>query len=174
MDLERTTQPMTLVEKLRNKRNEWASNPHYWMDSNLIGDVFSDVIRTVEAHSDWVRCDERLPKNPMFYLVDEEGEYFKARYFRGRWETSEGLWVYPEFWFGGIIRNPRKSIPVILSEQAPSEPQYLISKGGYWYRPNAKGYTASKHEAGRFSKEFAERHAKEVPEVRIFEDKENS
>ena len=58
--------------------------------------------------------------------------------------------------------------------QPPREPQYLISKGGYWYRPNAKGYTASKHEAGRFSKEFAERHAKEVPEVRIFEDKENS
>jgi|GEM_PF-2393912 len=59
-------------------------------------------------------------------------------------------------------------------KQPPREPQYLISKGGYWYRPNAKGYTASKHEAGRFSKEFAERHAKEVPEVRIFEDKENS
>ena len=57
-------------------------------------------------------------------------------------------------------------------EQPPSEPQYLISKGGYWYRPNAKGYTASKHEAGRFSKEFAERHAKEVLEVRIFEDRE--
>ena len=58
-------------------------------------------------------------------------------------------------------------------KQPPREPQYLISKGGYWYRPNAKGYTASKHEAGRFSKEFAERHAKEVTEVRIFEDKEN-
>ena len=58
-------------------------------------------------------------------------------------------------------------------KQPPREPQYLISKGGYWYRPDAKGYTASKHEAGRFSKEFAERHAKEVPEVRIFEDKEN-
>lgn len=64
MDLERTTQPMTLVEKLRNKRKEWASNPHYWMDSNLIGDVFSDVIRTVKQHqaeSDWVSVDERLP-----------------------------------------------------------------------------------------------------------------
>ena len=58
-------------------------------------------------------------------------------------------------------------------KQPPREPQYLISKGGYWYRSDAKGYTASKHEAGRFSKEFAERHAKEVPEVRIFEDKEN-
>ena len=67
-----------------------------------------------------------------------------------------------------------KPFPAIEFEQPPREPQYLISKGGYWYRPNAKGYTASKHEAGRFSKEFAERHAKEVPEVRIFEDKENS
>ena len=115
--------PLTLVEKLRNKRNEWASNPHYWMDSYLIIDVFNDVIQTVEAHSDWVRCDERLPKNPMFYLVDEEGVYFKARYFRGRWETSSKLRVYPEFWFDGKIGNPRKNIPVVLSKQLPSEVQ---------------------------------------------------
>lgn len=168
--------PLTLVEKLGNKHKEWSLNTNDWMDDKLILDVFNDVIAIVKQHqaeSGWVRCDERLPKNPMFYLVDEEGEYFKARYFKGRWETSSKLRVYPEFWFGGIIRNPRKSIPVILSEQPPREPRYLISKGGYWYRPNAKGYTASKHEAGRFSKEFAERHAKEVPEVRIFEDKEN-
>ena len=115
--------PLTLIEKLRNRRKEWASNPHYWMDSNLIGDVFNDVIRTVEAHSDWVRCAERLPKNPMFYLVDEEGEYFKARYFKGRWETSSKLRVYPEFWFDGKIGNPRKNIPVVLSKQPPSEVQ---------------------------------------------------
>lgn len=133
--LERTTQPMTdavierpltLVEKLGNRRKEWASNPHYWMDSNLISDVFNDVVDIVKQHqaeSGWVRCAERLPKNPMFYLVDEEGEYFKARYFRGRWETSSKLRVYPEFWFDGKIGNPRKSIPVILSEQPPSEVQ---------------------------------------------------
>ena len=48
--LERTTQPKTLVEKLRNRRNEWASNPHYWMDSNLISDVFNDVIDIVKQH----------------------------------------------------------------------------------------------------------------------------
>ena len=42
--------PMTLIEKLRNKRKEWASNPHYWMDSNLISDVFSDVINIVKQH----------------------------------------------------------------------------------------------------------------------------
>lgn len=132
-----------------------------------------NIVKQHQAESEWVRCAERLPKNPMFYLVDEEGEYFKARYFRGRWETSSKLRVYPEFWFDGKIGNPRKNIPVVLSKQPPREPQYLISKGGYWYRPNAKGYTASKHEAGRFSKEFAERHAKEVLEVRIFEDKEN-
>ena len=55
------------------------------------------------------------------YLVDEEGEYFKARYFKGRWETSSKLMVYPEFWFDGKIGNPRKNIPVVLSEQPPSE-----------------------------------------------------
>lgn len=57
--LERITQPMTdavierpltLVEKLRNRRKEWASNPHYWMDSNLISDVFNDVINIVKQH----------------------------------------------------------------------------------------------------------------------------
>lgn len=42
--------PLTLIEKLRNRRNEWASNPHYWMDSNLIGDVFNDVIGIVKQH----------------------------------------------------------------------------------------------------------------------------
>ena len=42
--------PLTLVEKLRNRRKEWASNPHYWMDSNLISDVFNDVIDIVKQH----------------------------------------------------------------------------------------------------------------------------
>ena len=42
--------PMTLIEKLRNRRKEWASNPHYWMDSNLISDVFNDVIDIVKQH----------------------------------------------------------------------------------------------------------------------------
>ena len=55
---------MTLIEKLRNRRKEWASNPHYWMDSNLIGDVFNDVIDIVKQHqaeSGWVSVSERLP-----------------------------------------------------------------------------------------------------------------
>ena len=42
--------PMTLIEKLRNRRKEWASNPHCWMDSNLISDVFNDVIDIVRQH----------------------------------------------------------------------------------------------------------------------------
>ena len=45
-----TERPMTLIEKLRNRRKEWASNPHYWMDSNLISDVFNDVIDIVKQH----------------------------------------------------------------------------------------------------------------------------
>ena len=43
-------EPLTLIEKLRNRRKEWASNPHYWMDSNLISDVFNDVIDIVKQH----------------------------------------------------------------------------------------------------------------------------
>ena len=46
-----TERPMTLIEKLRNRRKEWASNPHYWMDSNLISDVFNDVIDIVKQHT---------------------------------------------------------------------------------------------------------------------------
>ena len=42
--------PMTLIEKLRNRQKFWASNPHYWMDSNLISDVFNDVIDIVKQH----------------------------------------------------------------------------------------------------------------------------
>ncbi len=173
---------MTLIEKLERevktisdlKAKEKPDSLGYMFLGHHIAATVNaiNIVKRHEAESGWVRCAERLPKNPMFYLVDEEGEYFKARYFRGRWETSSKLRVYPEFWFDGKIGNPRKNIPVVLSEQPPREPQYLISKGGYWYRPNAKGYTASKHEAGRFSKDFAERHAKEVPEVGIFEDRE--
>ena len=60
--------PLTLVEKLRNRRNEWASNPHYWMDSNLIGDVFNDAIKIVKQHSDWIPVSE-LPKEEKYWLV---------------------------------------------------------------------------------------------------------
>ena len=47
---EAVERPMTLIEKLRNRRKEWASNPHCWMDSNLISDVFNDVIDIVRQH----------------------------------------------------------------------------------------------------------------------------
>ena len=45
-----TERPLTLIEKLRNRQKFWASNPHYWMDSNLISDVFNDVIDIVRQH----------------------------------------------------------------------------------------------------------------------------
>jgi hypothetical protein len=40
-------------------------------------------------------------------------------------------------------------------EQAPVVDRYLIRKDGYYYRPNAQGYTASKTEAGRYTLEEA-------------------
>ena len=42
--------PIALIEKLGNRHKEWASNPHCWMDSNLISDVFNDVIDIVRQH----------------------------------------------------------------------------------------------------------------------------
>ena len=57
--------PLTLVEKLRNRRNEWASNPHYWMDSNLIGDVFNDVIDIVKQHEAESEVQEKIYQQEM-------------------------------------------------------------------------------------------------------------
>lgn len=72
--MERTTQPMTdavierpqaLIEKLRNRRKEWASNPHYWMDSNLISDVFNDVIDIVKQHEAESEVREKIYQQEM-------------------------------------------------------------------------------------------------------------
>lgn len=41
--------------------------------------------------------------------------------------------------------------------------EWLIKKGGYFYRPNKCGYTTSKLEAGRYTKEDAEREAAVEP-----------
>lgn len=48
-----------------------------------------------------------------------------------------------------------------MSEELKTE--WLIRKGGYFYRPNFCGYTTSKHEAGRYTKEDAEREARVEP-----------
>jgi len=37
------------------------------------------------------------------------------------------------------------------STPAPADAEYLIRKGGYYYRPNAKGYIISVQEAGRYT-----------------------
>ena len=36
---------------------------------------------------------------------------------------------------------------------------YVVRKGGYFYRPNAAGYTVSIFEAGRWPKEEADKYA---------------
>lgn len=43
------------------------------------------------------------------------------------------------------------------------EREYLIRKGGYYYRPNCSGYTTSKFEAGRYTKAEADREATVEP-----------
>lgn len=179
--------PMALVEKLEKERKEWSLNPNYWMDANLIGDVFNDVIDIVKQHQSWRKMpSDEKPQDMQAYnlLLKNDSSEYPTLYSVGlfRQHASGHVWlslVEAEKYIdeSKILAWQPMSMPndefFENLKQPPREPQYLISKGGYWYRPNAKGYTASKHEAGRFSKEFAERHAKEVLEVRIFEDKEN-
>lgn len=92
-----TERPLTLVEKLRNRRKEWASNPHYWMDSNLISDVFSDVIDIVKQHSEWIPVSEEIPvlevecgfrsfePTNFYQIIDNEGclhnAYFSTNHY---------------------------------------------------------------------------------------------
>ena len=77
--LERTTRPQTLIEKLRNRRKEWASNPHHWMDSNLISDVFNDVIDIVKQHQTWRKLpSDEKPQDMQAYnllLKNDSAEY---------------------------------------------------------------------------------------------------
>ena len=83
----------TLIEKLRNKHKEWASNPHYWMDSYLIRDVFNDVIGIVKQHDEWVAVSERLPS--------ESGNYLVYRY-NGKtnnWEVTIEYFCTQSEWF---------------------------------------------------------------------------
>lgn len=67
-----------------------------------------------------------------------------------------------------------------MSEDYASHPEYqepldhLILKGGYWYRPNKRGYTKDVIDAGRYTKADAEReaaiepwHMEAVPIARI-------
>lgn len=51
-----------------------------------------------------------------------------------------------------------------------SEQQFIIRKGGYYYRPNAQGYTSSLLEAGRYSETEAITHMEHCDpgEISIF------
>ena len=82
--------PMTLIEKLRSKRNEWVSSPQYWMDFNLIGDVFNDVIQTVKAHSDWISVDDRLPSDGVKVLTWHPR---KEKFFIASFDKELNLWL---------------------------------------------------------------------------------
>ncbi|CAM5397985.1 hypothetical protein AFEL58S_01990 [Afipia felis] len=55
----------------------------------------------------------------------------------------------------------------------PSDPtMYVVRKGGYFYRPGAKGYTSSIYEAGLWSKDEAEAYAVGVQGVTVHPSRE--
>ena len=195
--LERTTQtqtdaverPLTLIEKLEQLSDEYLNQ---YMDYGDKADLscsvaVDDAINIVKQHQSWRKIpNDEKPQDMQAYnlLLKNDSAEYPTLYSVGlfRQYASGHVWVSlveAETYIDEskiLAWHPMNMPSAEFFEslkQPPREPQYLISKGGYWYRPNAKGYTASKHEAGRFSKEFAERHAKEVREVRIFEDKEN-
>ena len=84
------TEPLTLIEKLRNRRKEWASNPHYWMDSNLISDVFNDVINIVKQHQSW----RKMP-------TDEKPQDMQAYNLLLKTDSTE----YPTLYSVGLFRE---------------------------------------------------------------------
>ncbi len=60
----------------------------------------------------WISCDERQPETPRSYLVDEQGDWFKARYRHGQWFTDAGLLVVPNHWLDLRITSPYKQKPI--------------------------------------------------------------
>lgn len=60
-----------------------------------------------------------------------------------------------------VRRIARVPAPRMIDDDAPR--QWLIRKDGYFYRPNFRGYTTAKHEAGRYTKADAEREASVEP-----------
>jgi len=185
--------PLTLIEKLEQKRDhhnhflETCRNDRDKAYHSFGKKCYQEAINIVKQHQSWHKMpSDAKPQDMQVYnlLLKNDSTEYPTLYSVGlfRQYASGHVWislVEAETYIDESkilawqpIETPSDEFFESL-KQPPSEPQYLISKGGYWYRPNAKGYTASKHEAGRFSKEFAERHAKEVREVRIFEDKEN-
>lgn len=194
--LERTTQPKTLIEKLEQVISEhnaefnkiiMDATDHQKIAHTAVLAGLLLAIKVAKQHQSWRKMpSDEKPQDMQAYnlLLKNDSAEYPTLYSVGlfRQYASGHVWVSlveaekyideSKILAWQPMNEPSNDFFESL-EQPPREPQYLISKGGYWYRPNAKGYTASKHEAGRFSKEFAERHAKEVPEVRIFEDKEN-
>ena len=49
----------------------------------------------------------------------------------------------------------------------PFEDRYYLIKNGYYYRPDAKGYTSSIMEAGMFGEEWARDHVQSTEGVRM-------
>ena len=186
--------PLTLIEKLEQEVKRLLElkaqeKPHslgyVFLGHHIAATV--NAINIVKQHQSWRKMpSDEKPRDMQAYnlLLKNDSSEYPTLYSVGlfRQYASGHVWlslVEAETYIdeSKILAWQPMNMPsdefFESLKQPPREPQYLISKGGYWYRPNAKGYTASKHEAGRFSKEFAERHAKEVREVRIFEDKEN-
>lgn len=71
--------PQTLIEKLGNRHKEWSLNTNYWMDDNLICEVFNDVIAIVKQHQSWRKMpSDEKPQDMQAYnllLKNDSAEY---------------------------------------------------------------------------------------------------
>lgn len=76
-----------------------------------------------------------------------------------QWEDHEWKEVASTLRIAAIALKRRSRLHQSSAKSEPVEgQQYYIRKGGYYYRPNAQGYTTSKFEAGRYSLEEAMRY----------------
>ena len=70
------------------------------------------------------------------------------------------IWTKVEAIRAKQAAKPKHSpLPAHPPAAVAGEGEYLIRKGGYYYRPNAQGYTTDKAQAGRYSLDDAIRHS---------------
>ncbi|WP_370309233.1 hypothetical protein [Sphingobium abikonense] len=87
--------------------------------------------------------------------TDDSDPWFQLGWHRERLERAESE---AATWKERAM-SLRIAHPPVADAAVAGEGQYLIRKGGYYYRPNAQGYTTDQAQAGRYSLEEAIRHS---------------